>query len=150
MEGGEVVEDEHVAHLPPELDALLLDDLAAPRHERRWDLGAVRHRRRAQCLPVHPHHRVEPHPPTLPPREDSASFLGPRIVLAPPFASHSTSIPSARALNTHTWPIRARITVRYKLTVCLRGGQSQQRKKKVLALMQYLLCTYSKTNTLNA
>lgn len=64
------------------------------------------------------------------PGKTRVSFLGPRIVLAPPFANHSTSIPSARALNTHTWPIRAKITVRYKSTICLRGGQSQQRKKE--------------------
>ena len=70
MERGEVVEDEDVAPAPPELEALLLDDLPDPLDKACRDLAAVRRCGGALLLPVHPHHRVEPHPPAPAPRED--------------------------------------------------------------------------------
>ncbi|KAK3442805.1 hypothetical protein EUGRSUZ_B03061 [Eucalyptus grandis] len=63
MEQGHVVEEEDVALLPLELDALLVEDLAASLHHVVRDLGPIGHRGRADLLPVHPHHRVVPHPP---------------------------------------------------------------------------------------
>jgi hypothetical protein len=60
---GKVVEDEHVTLLPPELDALLLDNLAAALHDVRGGLGPIGERGRSGLLAVQPHHRVEPHPP---------------------------------------------------------------------------------------
>jgi hypothetical protein len=71
VERGEVVEDEDVALLPPELDALLLDDLAAAAHEVGGDLGPVSERGGAELLAVHPHHRVEPHAAVPAAREDA-------------------------------------------------------------------------------
>nr|GMD80422.1 protein MIZU-KUSSEI 1-like [Ipomoea batatas] len=73
MEESHVIKEQNISFLPLELNAFIFNDLSTSLYHTSIYLTPVRHCCRADFLPVHPHQRVEPHPPPFSPLEHPPS-----------------------------------------------------------------------------